>query len=167
MGEPCTTTAGCARELTCVFGTCHQFCNDTTTACSGTTLGACINVQNGGTTPAPIPHFDVCLVKCDLRSTTACGGTTAAGTGACVADDKGNTDCEKTTGNKAENATCTGTDCGAGLVCVSITTGGTTVSQCKKWCLVSGGTADCGAGKTCGGFQTKMMVDGKEYGACP
>src|SRR5262249_38515481 len=138
---------------------------DTNTACSAAGTGACINVQDSGGTA--VPHFDVCLVKCDLRDPNACGGTTAAGTGACVADDTGKTDCQKTTGAKTENQTCTGTDCNAGLVCVTITPagGGTPTSQCKKWCQV--GTADCGAGKTCGGFSTKMIVDGKEYGACP
>src|SRR6185369_16552335 len=86
-GHSCTTTAGCARGTTCVFGTCHRFCDDTTKACAGTGVGACINVQNGGASPAPIPHFDVCLLKCDLRDANACGGTTAAGTAACVVDD--------------------------------------------------------------------------------
>ncbi len=164
-GKPCTTTAGCARGLTCVFGTCHELCNDTSKACttSSGTGGACINVQTTG--GGSIPGYDVCLVKCDLRDASACGGTTAAGTGACMADDKGNTDCEKTTGNQGDGQTCTGTDCAPGLVCVSVTSGGSTSSLCKKWCLV--GSSDCGTGKTCGGFATKMMVDGKEYGACP
>jgi hypothetical protein len=112
-----------------------------------------------------VPNYDVCLVKCDLRDANACGGTTAAGTGACLVDDKGNTDCEKTTGTKTENQTCTGNDCGPGLVCVSVTSGATTTSSCKKWCQV--GSADCGTGKTCGGFGTKVIVDSKEYGACP
>ncbi len=163
MGKPCASTSSCARGLTCVFGTCHAFCNDTSKACTTAGTGACLNVQNMGGTA--VPNFDVCLVKCDLRDANACGGTTTAGTGACVVDDKGNTDCESTTGTKTESQTCTGNDCGPGLVCVSVTSGGTTTSSCKKWCQV--GTADCGAGKTCGGFGTKVIVDGKEYGACP
>lgn len=163
MGKPCTSTAGCAVGLTCVFGTCHAFCDAPGSACSGASsgTGSCIAVQNGS--GAAIPSFDVCLVKCDLRDANACGGTTAAGTGACVVDSGGNTDCQAAPGTHKVNETCTPSDdCGPGLVCVG-PSGGT--SSCKAWCRV--GTTDCGAGKTCTGFQTKLVVDGVEYGACP
>jgi hypothetical protein len=163
QGFPCTGTQGCARGLTCVFGTCHAFCDKPGSACSLPGTGDCLQVKGQG--GAAIPNFGVCLVKCDLRDPLACGGTTAAGTGVCLVDDKGATDCQEG-GTRTENQSCSPTDdCGPALVCVSITQSGVTTSSCKKWCRV--GTADCGAGKTCGGFSTKVLVGGVEYGACP
>lgn len=164
MGAPCTGTQGCLRGLTCIFGTCHAFCDTPGTACTAAGTGQCIQVQAGQTA---IPNYKVCLVKCDLRDALSCGGTTAAGTGVCIVDDKGNTDCQEG-GSKKELETCVGNgtfeDCGPALVCVSVTSGGNTTQQCRKWCRV-GMSADCG-GKACQGFGTKVMVGTVEYGVC-
>jgi hypothetical protein len=162
MGQSCTSTAGCAAGLTCVFGTCHAFCDAPGSACGTTGTGDCVDVKMEG--GASVPNLDVCLVSCALQDANACGGTTAAGTAACVVDDTGKTDCQSWSGTLKENATCTPeADCAPGLVCVG--PGGGAASSCKKWCRV--GTSDCGAGKTCGGFATKLMVGTVEYGACP
>lgn len=160
MGAPCTTTAGCARGLTCAFGTCHSFCDNPGSKCADPKTGSCLQVKQGSTN---IPNLAVCLVACDLRDANACGGTTAAGTGVCMVDDKGATDCQAG-GTRTLGQTCTpDDDCGPALVCV--VTGSATTGTCKKWCRV--GTNDCGGSVTCGGFQTKIMVGAVEYGACP
>jgi hypothetical protein len=113
-----------------------------------------------------IPHFNVCLLPCDLRDPNACGGSTVAGIGACLVDGKGSTDCEGIEGVRTDGEACSPTDdCGPGLVCVNTTSAGVTLSRCKRWCQV--GSKDCGGNKTCSGFQDKLMVAGTEYGACP
>jgi hypothetical protein len=160
-GHACTSTSGCAVGDTCVFGTCHAYCNNPGSACSAAGAGDCLAVQGSG--GSAIPNLDVCMVKCDLRDPNACGGTTAAGAAACLVGSDGKTDCQTWSGTRGVNQACTPTDdCAAGLVCVGPSGG---ASTCKAWCRV--GTADCGAGKTCGGFSTKLMVDGVEFGACP
>lgn len=159
MGVPCATSAGCARGLTCVFGTCHELCGNPGGKCTSPKTSDCIQVKNTG--GAAVPNLAVCLVACDLRDATACGGTTGVGTGVCMVDDKGVTDCQAG-GTKTAGQTCSPTDdCGPALVCV--TSGAN--STCRKWCRV-GVSADCG-GAACNGFSTKVMVGATEYGACP
>lgn len=159
MGVPCATSAGCARGLTCMFGTCHELCGNPGGKCTSPKTSDCIAVKNTGGTA--VPNLNVCLVSCDLRDATACGGTTAVGTGVCMVDDKGVTDCQ-TGGTRTQGQVCTPTDdCGPALVCV--TSAGN--STCRKWCRV--GTNDCGGAIVCGGFSTKVMVGTTEYGACP
>jgi hypothetical protein len=161
MGAACIATAGCAVGLTCVFGTCHAFCNNPGSTCTGAKLGGCVqvNAQSG----AAIPNLSVCRVACDLRDVTACGPASAAGTGVCQVDDMGNTDCAEG-GTQAAGQPCSPmNDCGPGTVCT--TSGSSTTGTCKKWCRV--GTNDCGGTTACTGFQTKIMVGGVEYGACP
>lgn len=161
MGAPCVATAGCALGLSCVFGTCHAFCDNPGSACTAPKTGACIQVKSAAS--APIPNFTVCRVACDLRDVSACGGTTAAGTGVCMVDDSGATDCSMG-GTRTVNQSCTPTDeCGPGLVCTL--TGTATTGSCKKWCRV--GKTDCGGTTVCSGFQTKVMVAGVEHGVCP
>jgi len=163
MGTPCTTTAGCAAGLTCVFGTCHAYCDKPGAACTQPKTGACLQVKGQGGTA--IPNYAVCLVACDLRDAASCGGTTAAGTGICMLDGQGGTDCANVAGTpKALNQACAPEDdCAGGLVCV--VTGSATTGSCKKWCRV--GTNDCGGTTTCNSFQTKVMVGTTEYAACP
>jgi hypothetical protein len=161
MGAPCVATAGCALGLSCVFGTCHSFCDNPGSACTAPKTGGCIQVNASGGTP--IPNFTVCRVACDLRDVTACGGTTAAGTGVCMVDDNGATDCAMG-GARTAGQTCGPTDeCGPGLVCTL--TGTATTGTCKKWCRV--GKTDCGGTTACTGFQTKVIVGGVEHGVCP
>lgn len=161
MGRACTSTAGCQRGLTCVFGTCHAFCDNAGGACTAPNTGKCYQVELQSGQPAP--NYKVCMIKCDVRDPNACGGAGAAGTAACVPDASGGTDCEtagaRTLGQSCDNAN----RCGPALVCV--VTGGGASGSCKKWCRV-GQNADCG-GATCGGFSTKRIIDGVEYGACP
>lgn len=162
MGRACTSTAGCAKGLTCVGGTCHAYCVDAGSACGQLGTGACIQLQDNG---IDVPNLKVCAVTCDLRDASACGGTTAAGTAGCVVDDHGNTDC-LSVGTAALDAACSpAVDCAPSLVCVTVTQGPATSSVCKKWCRV--GTNDCGAGVSCTGFQTKVLVEAVEYGVCP
>ena len=161
MGGACIATAGCGGGLTCVFGTCHAYCANPGSACTGAKLGACVQVNAQGGTA--IPNLAVCRVACDLRDVTACGATSAAGTGVCQVDDKGQTDCA-TGGTHTAGQACSPTDeCGPGTVCT--TSGTATAGTCKKWCRV--GTTDCGGTTACNGFQTKVMVGGVEHGACP
>lgn len=158
MGRACTSTAGCEKGLTCVFGTCHAFCSNT---CSIPGTNTCYQVQQG---TAAVPNFKVCQVTCDLRDANSCGGTNAAGPAACVPDGAGATDCESA-GTAAVNQTCSGTasapSCAPGLTCVKLSN---TSNQCKRWCRV--GTSDCGS-STCTGFSTKIKVGTVEYGVCP
>ncbi len=159
MGTPCQSSAACGRGMTCSFGTCHELCGNPGGKCTSPKTSDCMQVklQSG----AAVPNLAVCLVSCDLRDPNACGGTTASGTGVCVVDDKGVTDCQEG-GTKTNGQACgAGAECGPALVCV---TSGTT-STCRKWCRV--GTNDCGGTTACGGFQTKIMVGSTEYGACP
>ena len=162
MGAPCVATAGCALGLSCVFGTCHAFCDNPGSACTAPKTGGCVQVKSG--TPATaIPNFSVCRVACDLRDVSACGGTTAAGTGVCQVDGNGLTDCAMG-GTRTVGQSCTPTDeCGPGLVCAL--TGTATTGACRKWCRV--GKTDCGGTTTCSGFQTKVIVAGVEHGVCP
>jgi hypothetical protein len=161
MGAPCVATAGCAVGLTCLFGTCHAFCGNPGSACTAAGTGSCVQVKD--TASMPVPNLSVCRVACDLRDANSCGGTTAAGSGACVLDEKDETDCA-TAGTAALNASCGGAvACGAALVCV--VTGSATTGSCKKWCRV--GMPDCGGTTACGAFGTPLMVGGVQYGACP
>lgn len=163
MGAPCISTEGCAVGLTCVYGACHAFCDNPGSACTVANAGGCIQVMATGNTP--IPNLTVCRVACDLRDANACGGTTAAGTGVCMVDEQGHTDCAAG-GTRTVGQTCSPTDdCGPALVCT--VTGSATNGTCKKWCRV--GKADCGGTSTttCNGFSTKVMVGTVEYGACP
>jgi hypothetical protein len=160
MGHPCTSTVGCARGLSCVFGTCRPFCDKAGSACAEDGAGQCIQVQSQG---SPVPNFKVCRVSCDLRDADGCGGTTRAGTGVCVVDVDGATDCVGG-GTRAQGEPCTPSDdCGPSLVCV--TTGGAETGACRRWCRV--GQPDCGANTQCNGFQNAVVVDGVEHGACP
>ena len=159
MGAPCATTASCARGLTCIFGTCHAFCDDPATACTAPGTGKCLQVK--GQDETDIPNFRVCLVACKLEDPDTCGGAGASDHAVCVVDQDGNTDCQEG-GETVEGAACTGADCGPGLVCVTDAGGDST---CRRWCRV--GTNDCGGATQCGGFKTKVMVGGVEYGACP
>ncbi len=161
MGAPCVATAGCAVGLTCLFGTCHAFCGNPGSACNVASTGSCVQVKD--TASKPVPNLSVCRIACDLRDANSCGGTTAAGSGACVLDDKNETDCA-TAGTAALNGSCGGAvECAAALVCV--VTGSATTGSCKKWCHV--GTSDCGGTTACGAFGTPLMVGGVQYGACP
>ena len=164
MGRPCTATAGCAQGLTCVFGTCHAFCDEPGTACSQAGAGDCVQVTAQG--GAAIPNLSVCMVECAPHDPSSCGGKTNAGTGVCFVDEQGGTDCQEG-GSRAENQTCSpADDCGPGLVCIKTTSGaGTAADTCKRWCRV--GTNDCGGTAICRGFSTKVMVGTAEYGACP
>lgn len=163
MGKPCTATAGCAQGLTCVFGTCHAFCDKPGTACSQAGAGDCIQVAAQG--GVAIPNLAVCMVQCAPHDPLSCGGKTNAGTGVCFVDNDGKTDCQEG-GSRTENQTCSPTDdCGPGLVCIKPSGAGTGSDTCKRWCRV--GTNDCGGAAICRGFSTKVMVGTAEYGACP
>ena len=159
MGSACVNTSGCARGLTCIYGTCHAYCDKPGSACTAPKTGGCEQVKNSS--GGALPNLSVCRVACDLRDLTACGPSGTAGTGVCMVD-AGNTDCVKG-GTRVAGQTCTpANDCGPGLVCAGTAAAGNT---CKKWCRV--GTADCGGAIACNGFQTKVMVGTVEYGGCP
>jgi hypothetical protein len=160
MGSACVNTSGCARGLTCMYGTCHAYCGNPGGACTLPKTGGCEQVKN--TSGAAVPNLSVCRVACDLRDVTACGPSGSAGTGVCMVNSTGDTDCSKG-GNRAAGQVCTPTDeCGPGLVCAGTAAAGNT---CKRWCRV--GTTDCGGAIACNGFQTKVMVGAVEYGGCP
>ncbi|MDB4941808.1 MAG: hypothetical protein JWP97_1342 [Labilithrix sp.] len=162
MGAACINTSGCARGLTCVFGTCHAFCDNAGSACTIAQTGGCEQVKDS--TGASLPSFEVCRVACDLRSTTACGASGAAGTGVCMVDDAGNTDCIGVDGTvRAAGQSCgEAQECGPGTVCAST---GSSGSTCHKWCKV--GSADCGGTVQCVSFQTPVKVGPDTFGVCP
>jgi hypothetical protein len=158
MGQACTSTAGCAKGLTCVFQTCRPYCDGT---CGAAGTNTCTQVKF--TDGSDVPNMKVCQISCDLRDPNACGGNNGAGIAGCVPDGKGATDCE-VAGTAAVNGTCSGTSaaplCAPGLTCVNA--GGTL--KCMKWCRV-GVAGDC-PGQTCASFTTKVMVGTVEYGIC-
>ncbi|MBX3204596.1 MAG: hypothetical protein KF764_05975 [Labilithrix sp.] len=159
MGHPCTATAGCALGLTCIFGTCHAFCNDATKACTQPGTGACAQITAQG--GAAVPNLAICRVACALHDPSSCGGNTNAGIGVCYVDDQNGTDCQEG-GSRAEGQTCSPSDaCGPGLVCTTTNS----VSTCKRWCRV--GQNDCGGNRTCTGFSPEVKVGDVVYGACP
>ena len=152
MGHPCDATAQCAAGNTCIFGVCHAFCSDPSTACTLPRTGACAQIKT--TEGAEIPNLAICRVACDLHDSATCG------TAVCRVDDKGETECQpKGTRNEGEKCT-PDDDCGPGLVCTSSSSS----SACKHWCRV--GATDCGAGKKCAGFSNEVKVRGVVYGAC-
>ncbi|HSO35265.1 MAG TPA: hypothetical protein VLT33_22205 [Labilithrix sp.] len=160
MGAACVNTSGCARGLTCMYGTCHAYCDNPGSACKLPKTGGCEQVKNSGGTA--VPNLSICRVACELRDVTACGASGSAGTGVCQVDSAGNTDCVKG-GTRAVGQVCTPTDdCGPGLVCAGNATSGNT---CRKWCRV--GTNDCGGAVACTSFTTKVMVGAVEYAGCP
>lgn len=160
MGSACVNTSGCARGLTCMYGTCHAYCDNPGSACSAPKTGGCEQVKGSGGTV--VPNLNVCRVACDLRDLSACGPSGSAGTGVCMVDSAGHTDCAKGGTRSAGQACTPADDCGPTLVCAGTAAAGNT---CKKWCRV--GTIDCGGSIACNGFQTKVMVGTVEYGGCP
>jgi len=160
MGSACVNTSGCARGLTCVYGTCHAYCGNPGSPCTEPKTGGCEQVNKADGTA--VPNLSVCRVACELRDVNGCGGTSSAGTGVCQVDDLGNTDCAKG-GTRTVGQTCGATDlCGPGTVCAGNATVGNT---CRKWCRV--GTNDCGGAVACTSFTTKVMAGGVEFAGCP
>ena len=160
MGSACVSTSGCARGLTCMYGTCHAYCDKPGTACAVPKTGGCEQVKTSG--GAIIPNLNVCRVACDLRDANACGPAGSAGTGVCIVDSAtASTDCVKGGVRTVGQACSPSDDCGPTTVCAGTAAG----STCKKWCRV--GTNDCGGTAPCNGFQTPVKVGAQEYGGCP
>ena len=152
MGHPCSATAECAVGMTCIFGTCHAFCDNPGGACSQPGTGACAQVQT--TEGKDVPNLAVCRVACEPHDPATCGGAV------CIIDRDGNTECQ-TGGTRAEGETCTPEDeCGPGLGCVR----SEDKSTCRRWCRL--GENDCGSGKVCSGFDPEVLVRGTAYGSC-
>lgn len=152
MGHPCTSTAGCAAGMTCVFGTCHAFCNNPGGACSQPGTGACVQVAT--MEGAVVPNFAVCRVACEPHDPASCGGAV------CNIDPDGQTECQSG-GSLAEGDACSpGEQCGPGLGCV---TAGEE-STCRRWCRLA--EDDCGPNKACTGFSPEILVRGVAYGSC-
>jgi hypothetical protein len=161
MGQPCAKTTSCARGLTCIFGTCHAFCDNAGSACALPGTYGCEQIKT--TSGTDVPNLSICRVACSPNDPATCGGKTSEGIGVCYADGKGGTDCQSGT-SKVEGDACSPKDaCGPGLVCTTVKT--TSKSTCKKWCRV--GQTDCGAGNTCNGFNPAVKVGDVVYGACP
>src|SRR5262249_55012591 len=76
MGQPCTASSGCAIGLTCMFGTCHAFCNDSSKPCTQPGTGSCVQVttEDG----KDVPNLTVCRVACAPHDPNSCGGKTKA-----------------------------------------------------------------------------------------
>ena len=160
MGAACVATSGCARGLTCMFGTCHAYCDTPGSACPTAGTGGCQQVEDAK--GMAIPNLDVCRVACDLRDASACGPSGSAGTGVCTVDGAGSTDCVQG-GTRTAGQPCTpADDCGPSLVCSGTAAAGNT---CKRWCRMA--TSDCGGAVACKGFRTKVTVGAVEYGVCP
>lgn len=161
MGQPCTRTSSCAQGLTCIFGTCHAFCDNPGRACALPGTYGCEQIKT--TEGDDVPNLSICRTACAPHEPSSCGGKTTEGVGVCYADGKGGTDCQSGSA-KIEGDECSPKDaCGPGLVCTTVKT--TSKSTCKKWCRV--GQADCGAGNTCNGFNPEVKVGAVVYGACP
>ena len=153
MGHPCGSTTECAAGMTCVFGTCHAFCNNPGDACSQPGTGACVQVKT--TDGADVPNLAVCRVACAPHDPASCGGAV------CIIDQDGNTECQSGGGSRKEGETCSPEEqCGPGLGCVT----SEDESTCRRWCRLA--EDDCGAGQACTGFSPEVLVRGEAYGAC-
>ncbi len=154
MGHPCESSGDCSVGLTCVFGTCHAYCNNPGQACTQADTGPCVQVKN--TDNADIPNLAVCRVNCAPHDPSACGG----GNAVCIIDPDGNTECQ-TGGTKKEGEECSPADpCGPALACATADK----KSACRRWCRL--GEDDCGGDKTCVGFAPAIEVRGVAYGSC-
>jgi hypothetical protein len=152
MGHPCEASGDCALGLTCVFGTCHAFCNDPGQACGEPGTGDCAQVKT--TDGDDVPNLMVCRVACEPYDEASCGAAV------CNVDPQGKTECQAG-GSREEGEECSPTDtCGPGLGCVTADK----KSSCKRWCRLGG--SDCGADKSCNGFSPELVVNGVPYGAC-
>ena len=152
MGHPCTSSGGCGVGLTCVFGTCHAFCNNPGDACGQPGTGACTQVKT--TDGADVPNLAVCRVACEPHDPATCGGAV------CIIDAEGNTECQSG-GSRKEGETCSPEEeCGPGLGCV---TAGDE-STCRRWCRLD--ADDCGPNMECTGFSPEVLVRGVAYGSC-
>ncbi len=161
MGKPCGTTSDCTRGLTCIFGSCHAFCDNPGSPCTSPGTGACEQIKT--TEGTDVPNLAICRIACSPHDPLSCGGSTPQGIGACYADGKGGSDCQ-TGSAKVEGDDCSSKEpCGPGFVCTSAR--GAAKSTCKKWCRV--GQQDCGTGKTCNGFDPSVKIGDVVYGACP
>lgn len=152
MGHPCTSTAACATGMTCIFGTCHAFCNNPGDSCSLAGTGACVQVKT--TEGAPVPNLAVCRVACAPHDPASCGGAL------CIIDQDGNTECQSGGSRKEGEACSPEEECGPGLGCV--TSG--EKSTCRRWCRLA--EDDCGPEHACTGFSPEVLVRGEPYGAC-
>jgi len=158
MGHACGGSADCAVGLTCVFGTCHAFCNNPGNACAQPGTGACVQVTS--MEGDDVPNLAVCRIACAPHDPASCGGSTEAGPAVCHVDGEGNTECQSG-GSRTEGDTCSPTDeCGPGLACVSSKES----STCKRWCRV--GEKDCGSDASCAAFSPAVNVRGVAYGSC-
>ncbi len=154
----CVNENDCTAGYSCVGGACKAFCAVDTDCAS--TQGTCFQVQYTDTSgnPQPIPQFKVCSKKCALENPAAACGPTLS----CYVDNSVTpvrTDCAKA-GTATSTGACSSdpTACAPGYACL-------TTGDCKHWCRV--GFSDCGAGQTCSGFGTPLMVGSVEYGVCP
>jgi hypothetical protein len=155
----CKMTTDCSAGLTCVFGACRPYCATAGAACGITGTGNCQQVQN--TSMMDIVNLKVCLIACALDDANSCGGlpsNMSDPVATCVPTVSNTTDCE-TAGRST--TTCGGQVapfCAPGYACVNSAT-------CQKWCKV-GGSGQCVGAQTCGGFTTRLIIGGVEYGSC-
>jgi hypothetical protein len=167
LGKGCTTTAGCALGLTCAGKVCRPYCPAGTAknaACGITGTDICFYAPDGSNNP--IPNYHVCQISCDPLNPTSCDAAPPPGViiGCDIDTTTSTTDCIVEGTLKDTDATnCDATNlCAPGYVCATVSA----ANNCKKWCKV-GDNTPCGGGKTCGGFNPKVMVNTVEYGACP
>ena len=149
----CAPGTSCLRVGSSSRRICRQVCN-VDADCVG---GICIGTITGTT---------------DMTCTEDCNIATQAGcvTGlACVTrvESSGSgrryTTCSSAVGAGGDGDTCAGVgDCQRGFSCVTFSSGS---RICHHWCELTSG-AECGAGSTCVGFSSRVIIRGTEFGYC-
>lgn len=147
--------ASCQQGHSCVGGLCRPFCN-TAADCPGPGRSCDQVVMVSGSAEAPIPGFLICSAHCNPMSPAA-----SCGAGATCLAFGGNDQTDCFVAGTATGGSCAAKqpdECAPGYTCAGTGPGD---QRCRKWCRV--GKTDCG---NCMGFNTKVFVDGVEYGVC-
>jgi len=151
--QKCTTTAECARGLTCYYDVCMPLC-----AASGdcASTAVCNDVQyvEGGAVKT-VPSMRVCMAQCDpLNPSKLCGASTT-----CLFPSSTTTTCAAA-GLSTTATSCASNPfaCAPGYVCVGS-------GDCKRWCRI-GLAGDCPGGRPCNSLSSAPKIGSIEYGVC-
>ncbi len=155
----CSRNEECAKGLWCRSGICRPFCSTTTDCASFSPSAVCEDsILTGSGKTVVVPNGKVCKSRCDpLAPATTC----PLGQSCFVYQDaKGvwSTNCIGA-GTGTDTDGCRTGSCAAGYACTN------RASDCRAYCEV-GADGGCPAGASCGSFEPKARIGGKEIGVC-
>lgn len=162
----CTTTSGCARDLTCIGGRCVKKC-----ARFGTECAAVAGTHCGKVTDLQSRQGDVCAGACDPAPPAAIGSSCGTAAACRIYRPDGlNAEayCETKTGTAGDREPCTSdASCKPGYFCDKAMDGTT---LCWKWCRVGTTSSGCPTGQMCKSNSPKTVVvirgASTEFGGC-